>query len=185
MLVWETVIIAIIIHLQGRETLKLHRHHQKIWLLSITAATIKVIIIIFHHEFRPGWPVSVSAVMSSNSVLSGRSCQDSNHIFWNFAFEVSRNNINYGLRVFTRKDRPMQPRDVLWSLIRVTRMTLPCSYHHSDYKVAFLYVKENQLTAAPPPHNHRITSITTTATVVLLLPIPIVATNNNIASFCH
>jgi hypothetical protein len=22
------------------------------------------IIIIFHHEFRPGWPVSVSAVMS-------------------------------------------------------------------------------------------------------------------------
>jgi hypothetical protein len=30
------------------------------------------IIIIFHHEFRPGWPVSVSAVISSSSLLSGR-----------------------------------------------------------------------------------------------------------------
>jgi hypothetical protein len=28
-------------------------------------------IIIFHHEFRPGWPVSVSAVISSSSLLSG------------------------------------------------------------------------------------------------------------------
>jgi hypothetical protein len=31
-----------------------------------------VIIIIFHHELRPGWPVSVSAVISSSSLLSGR-----------------------------------------------------------------------------------------------------------------
>jgi hypothetical protein len=30
-----------------------------------------VIIIIFHHKFRPGWPVSVSAVISSSSLLSG------------------------------------------------------------------------------------------------------------------
>jgi hypothetical protein len=30
-----------------------------------------IIIIIFHHEFRPGWPVSVSAVVSSSSFLSG------------------------------------------------------------------------------------------------------------------
>jgi sorting nexin-29 len=29
------------------------------------------IIIIFHHEFRPGWPVSVLAVISSSSLLSG------------------------------------------------------------------------------------------------------------------
>jgi hypothetical protein len=31
-----------------------------------------IIIIISIHEFRPGWPVSVSAVISSRSVLSGR-----------------------------------------------------------------------------------------------------------------
>jgi hypothetical protein len=31
-----------------------------------------IIIIISHHEFRPGWPVSVSAVISSSSLLSGR-----------------------------------------------------------------------------------------------------------------
>jgi hypothetical protein len=29
----------------------------------------KIIIIIFHHEFRPGWPVSVSAVISSSSLV--------------------------------------------------------------------------------------------------------------------
>jgi hypothetical protein len=29
-------------------------------------------IIIFHQEFRPGWPVSVSALISSNSLLGGR-----------------------------------------------------------------------------------------------------------------
>jgi hypothetical protein len=29
------------------------------------------IIIIFHHEFSPGWPVSVSAVISSSSLLRG------------------------------------------------------------------------------------------------------------------
>jgi hypothetical protein len=29
------------------------------------------IIILFHHKFRPGWPVSVSAFLSSNSLLSG------------------------------------------------------------------------------------------------------------------
>jgi hypothetical protein len=28
-------------------------------------------IIIFHQEFRPGWPVSVSAVISSSSLLRG------------------------------------------------------------------------------------------------------------------
>jgi hypothetical protein len=33
---------------------------------------LKKLIIIFHHEFRPGWPVSVSAVISSSSLLSGR-----------------------------------------------------------------------------------------------------------------
>jgi hypothetical protein len=99
--------VAIIIHLQGRETLKLHRRHQKIWLLSITAATMKDIIIIFHHELRPGWPVSVSAVMSSNSLLSGRPDQDSNHTFWKFASEVSRKYKNYGLRIFTSEDRLM------------------------------------------------------------------------------
>jgi hypothetical protein len=31
-----------------------------------------IIIIISIHEFRPGWPVSVSAVISSSSLLSGR-----------------------------------------------------------------------------------------------------------------
>jgi hypothetical protein len=31
-----------------------------------------IIIIIFHHEFGPGWPVLVSAIMSSNSLLHGR-----------------------------------------------------------------------------------------------------------------
>jgi hypothetical protein len=31
-----------------------------------------IIIIISIHEFRPGWPVSVSAVISSRSLLSGR-----------------------------------------------------------------------------------------------------------------
>jgi hypothetical protein len=31
-----------------------------------------MIIIIFHHEFRPGFPVSVSAVISSSSLLSSR-----------------------------------------------------------------------------------------------------------------
>jgi hypothetical protein len=30
-----------------------------------------IIIIIFHHEFRPGWPVSVSAVILSSSLLIG------------------------------------------------------------------------------------------------------------------
>jgi hypothetical protein len=29
----------------------------------------KIIIIIFHYEFRPGWPVSVSAVISSSSLV--------------------------------------------------------------------------------------------------------------------
>jgi hypothetical protein len=33
---------------------------------------INIIIIISIHEFRPGWPVSVSAVISSSSLLSGR-----------------------------------------------------------------------------------------------------------------
>jgi hypothetical protein len=32
----------------------------------------ETIIIMYHHEFRPGWPVSVSAVISSSSLLSGR-----------------------------------------------------------------------------------------------------------------
>jgi hypothetical protein len=31
-----------------------------------------IIIIIFHHKFRPGWPVLVSAVISCSSLLSGR-----------------------------------------------------------------------------------------------------------------
>jgi hypothetical protein len=29
------------------------------------------LLIIFHHEFRPGWPVLLSAVISSSSLLSG------------------------------------------------------------------------------------------------------------------
>jgi hypothetical protein len=33
---------------------------------------VTFITIIFHHEFRPEWPVSVSAVISSSSLLSGR-----------------------------------------------------------------------------------------------------------------
>jgi hypothetical protein len=32
---------------------------------------IIIIIIIFHHEYRPGWPVSVSAFMSSSSLFIG------------------------------------------------------------------------------------------------------------------
>jgi hypothetical protein len=40
-------------------------------LASFMCASQIIIIIIFHHEFRPGWPVSVSAVISSSSLLSG------------------------------------------------------------------------------------------------------------------
>jgi hypothetical protein len=43
----------------------LHNNHYTLLLEKI------IIIIIFHHEFRPGWPVSVSAVISSSSLLSG------------------------------------------------------------------------------------------------------------------
>jgi hypothetical protein len=32
---------------------------------------VAIFITIFHHEFRPRWPVSVSAVISSSSLLSG------------------------------------------------------------------------------------------------------------------
>jgi hypothetical protein len=31
-----------------------------------------IIIIIFHHELRPGWPVPVLAFTSSSSLFSGR-----------------------------------------------------------------------------------------------------------------
>jgi uncharacterized membrane protein len=50
------------------------------WLTTATTGHIvaKIIlniiiinIIIFHHEFRPGWPVPVSALISSSSLLSG------------------------------------------------------------------------------------------------------------------
>jgi hypothetical protein len=38
---------------------------------NITYLFFIIIIIIFHHEFRPRWPVSVSAFTSSSSLFSG------------------------------------------------------------------------------------------------------------------
>jgi hypothetical protein len=40
-------------------------------MVNTPALYSEVIIIISIHEFRPGWPVSVSAVISSRSLLSG------------------------------------------------------------------------------------------------------------------
>jgi hypothetical protein len=42
------------------------------YFIDVENAKCVFIIIIFHHEFRPGWPVSVSAVVSSSSLLSGK-----------------------------------------------------------------------------------------------------------------
>jgi hypothetical protein len=39
-----------------------------------------IVIIIFHHEFWPGWPISVSAIMWSNSLLSGRGLLTLTHL---------------------------------------------------------------------------------------------------------
>jgi hypothetical protein len=61
----------------GKEGLKEHRKSEEeeeeyIERLVCITQNIIIIITIFHLEFRPRWPVSVSAVMSSNSLLSGR-----------------------------------------------------------------------------------------------------------------
>jgi hypothetical protein len=45
-----------------RDVVSTHRHEIMIKVVS------RNIIIIFHHEFRPGWPVSVSAFTSSSSL---------------------------------------------------------------------------------------------------------------------
>jgi hypothetical protein len=43
-----------------------------IFTVTIITYNSNIIIIIFHHEFKLGWPVSVSAFTSSSSLFSGR-----------------------------------------------------------------------------------------------------------------